>query len=133
MPIFLAFYNGGDLKMKINDDDIYRSFRSFYRQGSNSIDLLSQKSTEGFKSWGRDEWVRLAKKNPVNFLAKTHGDFFAVENEEFCINEDLESYKNNEAFLKNLEDAIQLRTREYYKNRYENKQKTTDVKGDQNG
>jgi len=123
IPVFLAFYNEGNLKMRINDDDIYRSFSSFYRQGSNSIDLLSQKSTEGFKSWGRDEWVRLAKKNPVNFLAKTHSDFFVVENDEFCLNKELENYKNSDAFLKNLEDAIQLRTREYYKNRYENKAK----------
>jgi len=45
----------------------------------------------------------------------------------------LESFKSNEAFLQNLNDVIQLRTREYYKNRYENKQNTTDVKGDQNG
>ena len=133
MPVFLAFYNDGDIKMKINDDDIYVSFSSFYRHGSNSVDLLSQKSTEGFKGWGREEWVRLAKKNPVNFLAKTHGDFFTIEKGEFCLNDELESFKSSEAFLKNFEDAIQLRTREYYKNRYENKQKTTDVKGDQNG
>ncbi len=133
MPVFLAFYNDGDLKMKINDDDIYESFSSFYRHGSNSIDLLSQKSTEGFKGWDRDEWVRLARKNPVNFLAKTHGDFFAIENGEFCLIDGLESFKSSEAFLKNIKDAIELRTREYYKNRYENKQKTTDAKGDQNG
>jgi len=133
MPIFLAFYNDGDLKMKINDDDIYTSFTNFYKRGSNSIDLLDQKSTEGFKSWGKDEWVRLAKKSPVNFLAKTHGDFFTIENNEFRINDELESFKSNEAFLQNLNDVIQLRTREYYKNRYENKQNTTDVKGDQNG
>jgi superfamily II DNA or RNA helicase/HKD family nuclease len=126
MPIFMAFYNEGDFKMKINDDDIYNSFRNFYRHGSNSIDLLNQKSTEDFKGWGRDEWVRLAKKNPVNFLAKTHGDFFTIENEEFCLNDELEGFKNNEFFLQNIEDAIQLRTHEYYKNRYENKQKQMD-------
>jgi hypothetical protein len=126
MPIFLAFYNEGEFKMKINDYDIYNSFRKFYRHGSNSIDLLSQKSTEDFRGWGRDEWVGLAKKNPIKFLAKTHGDFFTIEHEEFGLNDALKDFKNNESFLQNLEDAIQLRTREYYKNRYENKQKQMD-------
>jgi superfamily II DNA or RNA helicase/HKD family nuclease len=121
IPVFLAFYNEGNLKLRISDEDLHRSFRAFYSHGSNSVDLYNQKSTEGFRAWGKKEWVRLAKSNPVHFLAKTHGDFFTIDGDTFCITDKLEPFRNNEAFMENFRDAIQLRTREYYKNRYENR------------
>jgi superfamily II DNA or RNA helicase len=40
MPLLLAFYNNGNIKLEINDDDIYESFKEFYSHGSNAIDLL---------------------------------------------------------------------------------------------
>jgi superfamily II DNA or RNA helicase/HKD family nuclease len=122
MPLFMAFCNEGNLKLRISDEDIYRSFRDFYSHGSNSVDLRNQKSTEGFRAWGKKEWVWLAKSNPVHFLAKTHGDFFTIDGDDFCITDKLEPFSNNEAFMANFRDAIQLRTREYYKNRYERRQ-----------
>lgn len=30
IPVFLAFYNEGNIKMKINEDDVYSSFYEFY-------------------------------------------------------------------------------------------------------
>ncbi|CAI3582586.1 hypothetical protein [Clostridium neonatale] len=44
IPVFLAFYNEGNVKMKINEDDIYNSFYEFYYKGSNKLDMLSNKS-----------------------------------------------------------------------------------------
>lgn len=123
MPILLAFYNEGNLKLSINEEDVYSSFKSFYSKGSNSIDLFNQKSTKDFKNWGKKEWYKLAKDNPINFLAKTHSDFFYIDDKEFCLNEKLGEFSSNEAFMKNFKDAIELRTIEYYKNRFESKEK----------
>ena len=33
MPVLLAFYNDGNIKMEISEDDIYKSFYDFYRKG----------------------------------------------------------------------------------------------------
>ena len=33
MPVLLAFYNNGDIKMDIDEDDVYKSFYEFYHQG----------------------------------------------------------------------------------------------------
>lgn len=123
MPVLLAFYNEGNLKLRINEEDIYNSFKSFYSKGSNSIDLLNQKSTQGFKNWDIKEWYKLAKDNPMNFLAKTHSEFFYINVSEFCLNEKLREFSLSETFMKSFKDAIDLRTREYYKNRFENKEK----------
>ena len=123
MPILLAFYNEGNLKLRINEEDIYNNFKTFYSKGSNSIDLLNQKSTEGFKDWGKKEWYKLAEDNPINFLTKTHSQFLWIDDKEFCLNEKPEEFSSSEAFMKNFKEAIDLRTREYYKNRFEDKEK----------
>ena len=41
--VFLAFYNEDNIKMKINEDDIYNSFYEFYHKGSNKVDMLRHK------------------------------------------------------------------------------------------
>lgn len=51
IPVLLAFYNNGDMKLKINDDDLYKSFKEFYSKGSNAVDMLRDKSTSNFKNW----------------------------------------------------------------------------------
>jgi hypothetical protein len=123
MPVLLAFYNEGKLKTRINEEDIYNSFKNFYSKGSNAVDLLNQKSTEGFKEWNKKQWYKLAKDNPLKFLAKTENEFFYFNEDEYCLNEALEEFSNNEAFMRNFKDAVDFRTREYYKNRVENKKK----------
>ena len=76
MPIFLAFYNGGDIKMEISDDDVYHSMKEFYEYGSNGVDMLKDKSSKDYKNWGKAEYVRLAHRNPIRFLNKSSGEFF---------------------------------------------------------
>jgi superfamily II DNA or RNA helicase/HKD family nuclease len=129
MPVLLAFYNDGQLKLRINNVDVYNSFKAFYSRGSNSIDLLNQNSTAGFRNWGKKEWYRLAKNNPINFLGKNHSEFFYSESEEFCLNKELEKFASNKAFMKHFKDAVDLRTMEYYKNRFESKQKPIEERG----
>lgn len=123
MPVLLAFYNDGNLKLSIDEEDIYNSFKNFYGKGSNAVDLLNQKSTKGFKNWDKKQWYKLAKDNPLKFLAKTENEFFYFDKEAYCLNENLEEFKANEAFVKHFKDAVDFRTREYYKNRVENKKK----------
>lgn len=120
MPILLAFYNEGNFKMTINDDDIYGSFKRFYENGSNGSDMLKDKGTRNFKTWGKKEYVKLAKINPIKYLAKTHSDFFYINEEgNFSIREDIEKFIKNEEFLKQVKDAIDFRCKEYYKMRFE--------------
>lgn len=76
MPVLLAFYNNGNIKMEIKEEDVYKSFYGFYHQGSNKVDMLKDKSTKDFESWDKNNYVDLEKRNPVKFLLKTHGDFF---------------------------------------------------------
>ena len=121
LPVLLAFYNNGNMKLKINDEDLYKSFKEFYSKGSNGVDMLKDKSTSKFKTWDKKEYVKLARKNPVHFLCKSSSEFFYLDGDYICLNKELEKFFNNEEFINSVKDAIDFRTKEYYKNRFEHK------------
>lgn len=124
MPVLLAFYNDGDIKMEISEDDIYKSFYEFYRKGSNKVDMLKDKSTSDFMSWDKKKYISLAKNNPIKFLIKTHGDFFKEkDNCILALQDDLKELIGSKAFKEHMLDAIDLRVETYYKNRFFNKRK----------
>lgn len=121
MPVLLAFYNYGDVKMEISEDDIYKSFYNFYRKGSNKVDMLKDKGTREFENWDKKKYVSLANNNPIKFLLKTHGEFF--KEKEQCLialQDDLKDIISNEAFKKHMKDSIDFRVESYYKNRFFN-------------
>ena len=118
MPIFLAFYNGGDIKMEISDDDVYHSMKEFYEYGSNGVDMLKDKSSKDYKNWGKAEYVRLAHKNPIRFLNKSSGEFFIKKDGcALALNGELEDYTHLETFKQHFKDIIDYRTMSYYKER----------------
>ena len=124
MPVLLAFYNDGNIKMEISEDDIYKSFYDFYRKGSNKVDMLKDKGTSDFMNWDKKKYISLAKNNPIKFLLKTHGDFF--KEKDGCLmalQDDLKEIISNEAFKKHMKDAIDFRVESYYKNRFFNREK----------
>lgn len=120
MPIFKAFYNNGNIKMAITDDDVYKNMKEFYDYKSNGVDMLKHKSSKDYKSWGKREYLNLARKNPIKFLKKSSGDFF-VEKEgyELALVDGLEEYIHLESFKHHFNDIIEYRTLSYYKDRYE--------------
>jgi len=119
MPILLAFYNQGNMKLKITDDDIYRSFKEFYSQGSNLVDLLRDKSTSDAVGWAEKEYVSLANRNPVRFLAQSSSRFFYREGELFCLTSELGEYIGDMGFVVHFKDVVDYRVKRFYRERLE--------------
>ena len=118
MPILLAFYNDGDIKMEITDDDVYYSMKKFYEYGSNGVDMIKHKSTQNYKNWGKKEYVRLAKRMPIYHLNDYHSEFFIKkEGCALALNSELEDYIHLETFKQHFKDIIDYRTMSYYKER----------------
>lgn len=119
IPVFLAFYNNGDFKTEIDDTDLYKSFKAFYKRGTNKVDMLHDKSTKDFMNWTSKEYVKLARTNPVKFLRarpeSKEGMFFYIDEntKNFCIR-GLDEFKNNKIFIKEIKDAIDFRMEQYY-------------------
>lgn len=124
MPILKAFYNDGDMKLSITEDDVFKAMQAFYSHGSNGADMLKDKGTSGYKSWGQKEYVKLAKDNPIKFLKKTESAFF-VEKEGYVLSltEDMVEYIHSECFKEHVRDIIELRTLTYYKDRFNKQEK----------
>ena len=122
MPILKAFYNDGNIKLDITEDDVYESMMEFYSHKSNAVDMLKDKSSKNFKSWSKKQYLALAKKNPIKFLLKTHGEFF-IKKEGYAISlsDELKDYIDLDSFKSHFRDIIEYRTLYYYKTRYERK------------
>ncbi|MBC3797371.1 DEAD/DEAH box helicase family protein [Acetobacterium tundrae] len=119
MPVLLAFYNGGRIKMTISADEIGASFMAFYANASNRIDLLRDKSTADALHWGKKEYIALANRNPVHFLAQTAGEYFVKADDRFCLAPALQAFIANPAFIGHFKDIIDYRTKRFYKERLE--------------
>lgn len=118
MPVLLAFYNGGQVKMEINEDDVYRSFYEFYHKGTNKVDMLKHNSTADFQTWDKAKYVNLAKDNPIKYLLKSEGRFF-VNGDGVLIglHEDMGEIIKYHDFTQHMRDAILYRVERYYDER----------------
>ena len=119
LPTILAFIKNERLELKINDEDLYESFKNFYSHGSNAVDLFRDKNSQTFKEWGKAEYVKLARKNPVHFLCQSESEFFSSDDEFMYLTNSLAPYQENLLFIQHIKDAIELRKQEFYKNRLE--------------
>lgn len=122
LPVFLAFYNNGSPKLKIDDDDLYISFNTFYKSGSNRVDMLRDKSTKDFLLWNKSKFVNLARKNPVKFLLQSSESFFYESGRYIFLNDKLENFISEPVFISQFKDTIDFRTKEFYRNRFEKKE-----------
>lgn len=120
MPILKAFYNNGNIKMEITDDDVYRNMKEFYEYKSNGVDMLKDNSSRDYQNWGKKQYLSLAKRNPIHFLNKTHGEFFVKkEGCALALSDELKDYIHLESFIEQFKDIIEYKTLSYYKSRYE--------------
>ena len=118
IPLLLAFYNNGDIKMSLNEDDIYKSFYEFYHKGSNKVDMLKDKGTVDFEEWEKKDYVKLAKENPIKYLIKSEGEFFRkTENGLIELFGDMESIIKINITKDHMLDALITRASMYYEER----------------
>lgn len=118
IPVLLAFYNDGDMKMSLNEDDIYKSFYEFYHKGSNKVDMLKDKGTADFEKWGKNDYIRLARENPIKYLIKSNGEFFRKPDHDLIeLLGEMESIVNNNITKEQMLDVLMTRTSMYYEER----------------
>ncbi|GAA0719796.1 DEAD/DEAH box helicase family protein [Clostridium malenominatum] len=118
MPLLLAFYNKGDLKLTVTEDEIYMSFKEFYSKPSNGVDLLRDKSSKDYKTWGKKEYLKIAK-NPRDAFVNSAGEFFKENGDSYSLRDELKEFINNRIFVEHFKDVIDYRISRFYKERLE--------------
>lgn len=119
MPILLAFYNHGNVKMEITEEDVIKSWKAFFESGTNWRDLEQEITYEEYKEISDKQHLANAKKNPIKYL-KSSGEGFFVDKDAYvlALKDDLAEVVHAEAFVEQMGDIIEYRTMEYYRRRY---------------
>ncbi|MDE6312081.1 MAG: DEAD/DEAH box helicase family protein [Lachnospiraceae bacterium] len=122
MPIIYSFYNDGDIRLAVKDEDVLVAWKKFFDNGTNWKDFATNISYADYKDMTDKQHLIKAKSMPIKFL-KASGKGFFIEKEGYAlaIRDDLEDVIGNEAFKKHMKDILEYRTMEYYRRRYEEK------------
>jgi len=119
MPILYSFYNDGDVRLAVKDEEVLTAWKKFFDNGTNWKDLATDMSYADYKAMTDKQHLSKAKSMPIKFL-KASGKGFFIEKEGYAlaIRDDVEVVIGNEAFKKHMKDILEYRTMEYYRRRY---------------
>lgn len=119
MPVLYSFYNHGNLRLAVTEEELLKSWKDFFDTGTNWKDFSTGLSYEAYKNMTDRQHLNKAKTMPVKFL-KSSGKGFFVEKEGYAlaIREDLREWLENGALRYHMKDILEYRTMEYYRRRY---------------
>ena len=122
MPILYSFYNDGDIRLAVKDEDVLAAWKTFFDNGTNWKDFAADISYADYKAMTDKQHLSKAKSMPIKFL-KASGKGFFIEKDGYAIaiRDDLEEIIRNDAFKKHMKDVLEYRTMDYYRRRYEEK------------
>lgn len=120
MPILYSFYNDGNIKMKVTDEDVLYTWKHFFEQNHNWRDLSENMTYAKYQELKDKFHIQKAKEMPIKFL-KASGKGFFVDEKGYAltIRDEVGCVVENEAFKKHFKDILEYRTMEYYRRRYE--------------
>lgn len=122
MPILYSFYNDGNIRLAVKDEDVLAAWKTFFDNGMNWKDFAADISYAEYKAITDKQHLNKAKSMPIKFL-KASGKGFFIEQEGYAlaIRDDLKDVIENEGFKKHMKDILEYRTMEYYRRRYAEK------------
>ena len=119
MPVLYTFYNGGDIRMEVTDEQLLKVWKDFFNRDGNWKDLGRIESYREYKELS-DEWhISKMHNMPLHFLLES-GKGFLVESEKgaLALRSDLSGVIESEAFRSHMKDVLDYRTINYYRSRY---------------
>lgn len=119
MPILYSFYNDGNIRLAVKDEEVLEAWKKFFDQGTNWKDFAEGISYADYQTMTNKQHLIRAKSMPIKYL-KASGKGFFIEKEGYAlaIRDDLETVIGNEAFKEHMKDILEYRTMEYYRRRY---------------
>ncbi len=122
MPILYSFYNDGDIRLAVKDEDVLAAWKTFFDNGTNWKDFAADISYTDYKAMMDKQHLSKAKSMPIKFL-KASGKGFFIEKDGYAIaiRDDLEEIIRNDVFKRHMKDILEYRTMDYYRRRYEEK------------
>lgn len=122
MPILYSFYNHGNIRLAVTDEEVLESWKEFFDTGTNWKDFPNVNTYEDYKKVTDKQHLSKAKRMPIRFL-KASGKGFFVEKEGYALalRDEIGDVVGNMAFGEQMGDVLGYRSLEYYRRRYEKK------------
>lgn len=119
MPVLYSFYNDGNMRLAVTDEEVLETWKKFFDNGTNWKDFSPGISYKDYKAMTDRQHLSKAKSMPIRFL-KASGKGFFIEKEGYAlaIRKQLEEVIGNTAFKAHMKDILEYRTMEYYRRRY---------------
>ena len=119
MPILYGFYNDGNVRLTVTDEEVLESWKKFFNRGTNWKDFPNVISYTEYQKITDKQHLNKAKSMPIKFL-KASGKGFFVDEDGYAlaIRENLADVIGLHAFKAQMKDIIEYRTMEYYRRRY---------------
>lgn len=119
VPILYSFYNGGDVRLAVTEEEVLETWKKFFDYGTNWKDFDENMSYADYKAITAKQHLSKAKTMPIKYL-KSSGKGFFIEKDGYAlaIRDDLAEIIGNQAFKDHMKDILEYRTMEYYRRRY---------------
>lgn len=122
MPVLMAFYNHGNIRSQVSEEELLDSWKEFFSTGTNWKDLDTGITYEKYCSISDKEHIKKILHMPVHFLQVSGKGFFVKkEGTALALKEDLTDVILQPAFGEQMKDVIEYRVMDYYRRRYEEK------------
>ena len=119
MPVLLAFYNDGHMRMEVTEEQLLASWKRFFGNGTNWKDLDRNITYEEHKSISDKDHIRKIIQMPVHFLQESGKGFFVQKKGyALALREELGRHITDPAFVEQVKDVIEYRVMDYYQRRY---------------
>lgn len=122
MPVLMAFYNHGDIRMEVSEAELLVSWKEFFNTSTNWKDLDKAITYQDYLAISDKEHVKKIMQMPVHFLLKSGNGFFVEKDgAALALNENLREVVGDPMFAEHMRDAIEYRAMDYYQRRYREK------------
>ena len=119
MPVLKAFYNHGNVRLAVSEEELLESWKEFFNTGTNWKDLDAQLSYREYLEISDKEHVKKILQMPVHFLLESGKGFFVKkEGAALALREELTDVIGNPVFAEQMKDVIEYRVMDYYQRRY---------------
>ena len=119
MPVLMAFYNHGKIRMNVTDEEMLESWKEFFDKNGNWKDLSMAGSYEEYRNIKDAEHLKKIITMPVRYLQKSGKGFFVKKTGYLLsLSDELKNVIKDPAFSEHMKDIIEYRTMDYYERRY---------------
>lgn len=119
MPVLMAFYNHGNIRMKVTEEDLLKNWKEFFSTGTNWKDLEKEITYNEYCNVSDQRHIKKIIEMPVHFLLKSGKGFFEMcDDAVLALSDDLNSVIEDAVLKEQMGDVIQYRAMDYYQKRY---------------